>query len=122
MTESKSVMRRMERMRAMNESNKIATSGCATATPVSEVERQICDCNVPKNEREWWAAGEITRLREENQQLRARLDKGVEVQITAYRTGSGIHDLRFAMWPDDIFKSGISRRALIILREEGEVI
>lgn len=33
------------------------------ATPRSELERQIMDHNIPKNEREWWAAAEIERLR-----------------------------------------------------------
>lgn len=32
------------------------------ATPKTELERQIMDPNVPKNEREWWAAAEIERL------------------------------------------------------------
>jgi hypothetical protein len=34
------------------------------ATPRAELERQIMDPNIPKNEREWWAAAEIERLRE----------------------------------------------------------
>lgn len=33
------------------------------ATDRAELERQIMDPNVPKNEREWWAAREIERLR-----------------------------------------------------------
>ena len=33
------------------------------ATPRAELERQIMDPNIPKNEREWWAAAEIERLR-----------------------------------------------------------
>ena len=32
------------------------------ATPRAELERQIMDPNIPKNEREWWAANEIERL------------------------------------------------------------
>jgi len=32
------------------------------ATPRAELERQIMDPNIPKNEREWWAADEIERL------------------------------------------------------------
>jgi len=32
------------------------------ATPKAELERQIMDPNVPKNEREWWAAAEVERL------------------------------------------------------------
>jgi hypothetical protein len=34
------------------------------ATPKAELERQIMDPNVPKNELEWWAAAEIERLQE----------------------------------------------------------
>lgn len=36
---------------------------CCASTPRAELERQIMDSNVPKNEREWWAAREIERLR-----------------------------------------------------------
>jgi hypothetical protein len=32
------------------------------ATPSAELERQIKDPNISKNEREWWAAAEIERL------------------------------------------------------------
>lgn len=35
------------------------------ATPPAELERQICDPRVFKNEREWWANHEIERLRAE---------------------------------------------------------
>ena len=35
------------------------------ATPTATLEQQILDPNHPKNEREWWAAAEITRLRAE---------------------------------------------------------
>ena len=34
------------------------------ATPVAELERQICSSTEPKNEREWWAHREIERLRD----------------------------------------------------------
>ena len=37
--------------------------GCKPTSP-EELERQIMDSNVPKNEREWWARDEIERLRE----------------------------------------------------------
>jgi hypothetical protein len=33
------------------------------ATPSASLEEHIMDPNVPKNEREWWAANEIERLR-----------------------------------------------------------
>lgn len=36
---------------------------CSASTPRAELERQIMDASLPKNEREWWARGEITRLR-----------------------------------------------------------
>lgn len=48
----------------------MADQPCA-ATPRAELERQIMDWNIPKNEREWWAATEIEALRRENQELRA---------------------------------------------------
>jgi len=44
------------------------------ATPKAELERQIMDPNIPKMEREWWAADEITRLRAEVEKLRAALE------------------------------------------------
>lgn len=34
------------------------------ATPKAKLEQEIMDSRVPKNEREWWARGEIERLRE----------------------------------------------------------
>jgi hypothetical protein len=37
--------------------------GPCKATDPQELERQIMDPNIPKNEREWWAAREIERLR-----------------------------------------------------------
>lgn len=40
-------------------------------TPQDSLESQIMDPNFPKNEREWWAAAEITRLRAEVEALRA---------------------------------------------------
>jgi len=42
------------------------------ATPRAKLERQIMDPNIPKNEREWWAATEIKRLREEVETWRDR--------------------------------------------------
>jgi hypothetical protein len=40
------------------------------ATPAATLEQQILDPNHPKNDREWWAADEITRLTAENEKLR----------------------------------------------------
>ena len=38
---------------------------CYAATPAATLEQHITDSNVAKNEAEWWAYHEITRLREE---------------------------------------------------------
>lgn len=40
-------------------------------TPQDSLESQIMDPNFPKNEREWWASEEITRLRAEVEALKA---------------------------------------------------
>ena len=40
-------------------------------TPQDSLESQIMDPNFPKNEREWWASEEITRLRAEVESLKA---------------------------------------------------
>ena len=40
-------------------------------TPQDSLESQIMDPNFPKNEREWWAAAEITRLRAEVEAMKA---------------------------------------------------
>ena len=45
--------------------------GYKTPTPADSLEQQIIDPSFPKNEREWWAAEEITRLRAEVEALRA---------------------------------------------------
>ena len=46
---------------------------CSYKTPTSadSLEQQIIDPSFPKNEREWWASEEITRLRAEVEALRA---------------------------------------------------
>ena len=41
----------------------------SAATPAAELERQIMYSGEPKNEREWWAAREIERLRARNEAL-----------------------------------------------------
>lgn len=38
---------------------------CYAATPAATLEQHITDSNVAKNDAEWWAHHEITRLREE---------------------------------------------------------
>ena len=45
--------------------------GYKTPTPADSLEQQIIDPSFPKNEREWWAAEEITRLRAEVEALKA---------------------------------------------------
>jgi hypothetical protein len=52
------------------------TGECA-ATRSSELERQIMDSTVPKNEREWWAAREIERVREQASDMRQLLARAV---------------------------------------------
>ena len=43
------------------------------ATPAATLEQKILDPNHPKNDREWWAADEITRLRAEVEKLNAHI-------------------------------------------------
>ena len=45
--------------------------GYKTPTPADSLEQQIIDPSFPKNEREWWASEEITRLRAEVEALKA---------------------------------------------------
>lgn len=49
----------------MRDTTQTEPEGPFAATPREELERQVMDPNVPKMEREWWAADEITRLRAE---------------------------------------------------------
>jgi hypothetical protein len=55
--------------------------GCQ-ATPSIELEQQLMDVRVPKNEREWWAQREISRLRAENEALRSLLAEIVKAHGT----------------------------------------
>ena len=63
--------------------------GAHEATPFAELERQMMDATVPKNEREWWSWREInnlrdtiTTLRAENEKLRAELaDAEREIEL-----------------------------------------
>ena len=52
-------------------------------TPQDSLESQIMDPNFPKNEREWWAAAEITRLRAEVASLTAQLQSGESFHAVA---------------------------------------
>ena len=45
--------------------------GYKTPTPADSLEQQIIDPSFPKNEREWWASEEITRLRAEVEAMKA---------------------------------------------------
>ena len=49
--------------------------GYKTPTPADSLEQQIIDPSFPKNEREWWASEEITRLRAEVEALRADAER-----------------------------------------------
>jgi hypothetical protein len=44
------------------------------ATPHEQLEKQIMDSTIPKNEREWWAAAEIERLNAEAAHLRKQVE------------------------------------------------
>lgn len=55
----------------------------AKASDPFDLEQQIMDANVAKNEREWWAYQEIGRLRSVESELRGRL-KYAESTIAAY--------------------------------------
>lgn len=59
-------------------------SDAKQATPPAELERQICSATVPKNEREWWARHEISRLQESNR-LRAELLAAAKAELAALR-------------------------------------
>ena len=54
----------------MSDTTQTEPEGPFAATPREELERQVMDPNVPKMEREWWAADEITRLRAEVERLK----------------------------------------------------
>lgn len=47
----------------MTQNDKLAMSAAVQSTPSLELEHQIMNSDIPKNEREWWAAREIERLR-----------------------------------------------------------
>ena len=49
--------------------------GYKTPTSADSLEQQIIDPSFPKNEREWWASEEITRLRAEVDALRADAER-----------------------------------------------
>lgn len=48
----------------------MSENGCAAA-PREELESQVMDSNIPKNEREWWARGQIETLRARIAELEA---------------------------------------------------
>ena len=53
--------------------------GYKTPTPADSLEQQIIGPSFPKNEREWWAAEEITRLNSHLDEIERLLQKGGEV-------------------------------------------
>ena len=59
--------------------------GYKTPTPADSLEQQIIDPSFPKNEREWWAAEEITRLRAEVASLTAQLQSGESFHTVTVR-------------------------------------
>jgi flagellar biosynthesis/type III secretory pathway protein FliH len=63
----------------------VTYSGEGAATRSSELERQIMDSTVPKNEREWWAAREIERLRERADEHEAAMQKAFNSGFQADR-------------------------------------
>jgi chromosome segregation ATPase len=54
------------------------------ATPFAELERQMMDANVPKNEREWWSWREINNLRDTITRLQAEVQRLNSEQTDAY--------------------------------------
>lgn len=57
---------------------------CYAVTPAATLEQHITDSSVAKNEAEWWAHQEITRLREENARLREALEGLQEIIARKY--------------------------------------
>jgi hypothetical protein len=53
------------------------------ATDPTDLERQIMDSNIPKNEREWWAAREIEKLRRENEIMVGMINDMATIVIKA---------------------------------------
>ena len=85
---------------------------CYAATPAATLEQHITDSNVAKNEAEWWAYHEISRLREEN----ARLRKAVK---NAYYEGCLDHVSR--EYPrQEIHKDWETSAAAAAIREGGK--
>lgn len=65
--------------------------GYKTPTSADSLEQQIIDPSFPKNEREWWASEEITRLRAEVDALRADALKQVDCRQCKHATNRGCH-------------------------------
>ena len=63
--------------------------GYKTPTPADSLEQQIIDPMFPKNEREWWASEEITRLRAEVEALRADAERYRWLRNAAGRGAAG---------------------------------
>ena len=63
----------------------MSREAAAQSTPPEELERQIMSSNVGKNEREWWAAAEIERLRALLAPSEDDVAAAGEILLTAFR-------------------------------------
>ncbi len=59
-------------------------------TPATTLEQQIMDSNFPKSEREWWAQGEIERLRSAIEAI----ERIAFVTIDQYKDAGSVADIR----------------------------
>ena len=82
--------------------------GYKTPTPADSLEQQIIDPSFPKNEREWWASEEITRLRAEVQSLRA---ENARLRTANERMRAALERFRCRDWTPDWVRD-IANRAL----------
>ncbi len=65
-------------------------SDAKQATDPKELERQIMSHGVPKSEREWWAQGEIERLRSAIEAI----ERIAFVTIDQYKDAGSVADIR----------------------------
>ena len=77
-------------------------------TPQDSLESQIMDPNFPKNEREWWASEEITRLRAEVEALKA---ENARLHTANERMRAALERFRCRDWTPDWVRD-IANRAL----------
>jgi chromosome segregation ATPase len=94
------------------------------ATPKAELGRQIMDPSVPKNEREWWAAAEIARLRAELAASR-RQERERCAQIAANALGRAEAEIerlqgRLAQWENSLVSPPLEAAKAEIARLQAE--